>query len=156
MEALDGFVAEGDIEGLRLLRVRADERREGAGTCIAFHTAPDGVHVGGDGDQFGEVAVELAVVVRRVQQPFSIAPAIGIVEDGEAREVDTPAVAELDARPNSPGLQPLALHIVADRAQDVAQRLLFAGADGREHRQCSRSHVAHVALAPVAAFIAAS
>ena len=64
VEALDGFVAEGDIEGLRLLRVRADERREGGGTCIAFNTAPDGVHIGSDGDQFGEVAIELAVVVR--------------------------------------------------------------------------------------------
>ena len=156
MDALDGLVAEGDIEGLRLLRVRADERREGGGTGIAFNTAPDGVHIGSDGDQFGEVAVELAVVVRRVQQPFSIAPAIGIVEDGEAREMDMPAVAELDARPNGSRLQPLALDIVADRAQDVAQRVFFAGADGREHRQCSRGQVAHLALAPVAAFIAAS
>ena len=70
--------------------------------------------------------------------------------------MDMPAVAELDAGPNSPRLQPLALDIVADRAQDGAQRLFFAGADGREHRKCSRSHVAHVALARVAAFIAAS
>jgi hypothetical protein len=70
--------------------------------------------------------------------------------------MDPPAVPELDARPNSPGRQSLALDIVADRAQDAAQRLFFAGADGREHRQCSRSHGAHVALAHVAAFIAAS
>ena len=63
-QALDGSVAKGDIEGLRFLRVRADERREGGGTGIAFNPAPDGVHIGSDGDQFGEVVIELAVVVR--------------------------------------------------------------------------------------------
>ena len=53
---VDGFVAEGDVEGLGLVRVRADERREGAGARVAFAAAPDRVHVGGDRHQLGEVA----------------------------------------------------------------------------------------------------
>ena len=40
LDALDGLVAEGDVEGLRLVRVRADERREAGGARVAFARGP--------------------------------------------------------------------------------------------------------------------
>ena len=72
--------------------------RELAGARVAFTAAPDRLHVGRDRHQLGEVVLQVAVVVGRIEQAFAIGSAIGIGEDGEAREMDPPAARELDAR----------------------------------------------------------
>ena len=58
------------------------------GAVIGFAAPPDRVHAGRDRDQLGEVAVKIAVVGRRVEQPLPIRSAVGIVEDREACEMD--------------------------------------------------------------------
>ena len=100
-DAVDGLVAEGDVEGIGLVRVRVDEGRELRGARVVFATAPDRFHVRGDGRQLGEVALQFAVVVGGIEQAFAIGSAIRIGENGEAREVNLPAAKELDA-----GLRP--------------------------------------------------
>ena len=57
------FVSEGDVEGLSLVRTRADECGKRGYSLVVLATSPDGVHVGGDVDQLGEVTLERAVVI---------------------------------------------------------------------------------------------
>jgi hypothetical protein len=83
----DRFVAECDVEGVRLARMRRIKGSELSPARIAFAAAPDRVHVGGDRDQLGDVAVEIAVVVRGIQQALAVRPTVEIVENREAREV---------------------------------------------------------------------
>ena len=140
-DAVDGLVAKGDVEGVGLVRVRADEGRELAGARVAFAAAPDRFHVGRDRHQLGEVVLQFAVVVGGIEQAFAIGSAIWIGEDGEAREVNLPAAKELDARIVGPPIEPPAPDVVSDRPEDGAQGFLLAAANRREHGQRSRHHV---------------
>ena len=98
LDAFDGFVAERDVEGFGLVSVRPNERAEPGRARIVLAAAPDRVHVGRDRHQLGQMAVEIAVVVRRIEQALAFRPAIRIVEDREAREMDRPAAGEVDVR----------------------------------------------------------
>ncbi len=69
--------------------------------------------------QLGQVAVEIAVVVRRVEQALAFRPAVRIVEYREAREVGRPAAAEVDVRTLGGILQGPARDVVSDRPEDV-------------------------------------
>ena len=101
------------------MSVRSNERAEPGNARIGFAPAPDRVHVGGDGDQLRQVAVEIAVVVRGVEQALPCRPAVRIVEDGEAREVDRPAAAEVDVWTPGGILQRLTSDVVSDRPEDI-------------------------------------
>ena len=86
------------------------------------------------------MAVEVAVVVRRIEQALAAGSAIGIVEDGEAREMNRSAANELDARTRDGFAEARALDVVADRTEDAAKRRLFAGTNRGENGQGSRRH----------------
>ena len=134
-DARDGLVAERDVESLGLVSVRPDEGPEPGRAGVAFASAPDRVHVRSDLDQLGEVAVQIAVRVRRVEQPLAIRPAVRIVEYREAREMDCPGTAEVDVWALDPLLQRLPLDVVSDGPEDASQTLLLAWSNGGEYGQ---------------------
>jgi hypothetical protein len=61
--------------------------------------------------------------------------AAGIVEDGEAREVNVAAADEIDVRTRRRTRDGFAFDVVADRAEDFTQRGFLAWPHGGEHRQ---------------------
>ncbi len=104
-DAFDGVVAERDVKRLGLSSVRPDERPEPRGAGIAFAAAPDRVQVGGDCHQLGQVVVQVAVVVRGIEQALSFGPAVWIVQNGVRRtnstSVSTSAASRRTARRSS-------------------------------------------------------
>ena len=88
MDAFDGLFAEGDVKRLGLQHVRAYECTEAVDAVIVLAPAPDGVHIGCDPDELGEVAVQIAIVVGGEEQPFSVGSAVRIIQDGETREMN--------------------------------------------------------------------
>ena len=116
----------------------ADERLELRRAGVALTASPDRRHVRGDRRQLGEVTRQIAIVVGGIEQASVIRSAIGVGEDGEAREMDSLAAGELDSWAIDLFNEALPADVISDRAKQGAQGVLLATANRREHGERSR------------------
>ena len=67
-----------------------DERLKSVDAGVALARSPNRVDIGRNRDELIEVFIEGAVIDRRKQQAGASRSTIGIVQDGESREMNTP------------------------------------------------------------------